>query len=118
MPAVSRQLSRRVQRRDFTEDELVRADGAGDAWAAKRQQGLRRLSLRLQAQYQQSAAWANSIRDGLSDLRFTDASRVPFPFVRVMHDTFNLCSVVTASRGRISRISTATGCSTSAARTA
>jgi len=98
-PAVSRRLSRWVRRRDYTEDELVRADGAGDFWADRRKQGLRRLSLRLRGQFAKSAAWADSIRDGLSDLRFTDASRVPFPFVRVMRDTFNLCSVVTASRG-------------------
>jgi glutamate-1-semialdehyde 2,1-aminomutase len=32
-------------------------------------------------------------------LRFTDANRVPFPFVRLMREKFNLCSVVTASDG-------------------
>jgi glutamate-1-semialdehyde 2,1-aminomutase len=31
--------------------------------------------------------------------RFTDASRVPFPFLRVMREKFNLSSVVTESRG-------------------
>jgi glutamate-1-semialdehyde 2,1-aminomutase len=43
--------------------------------------------------------WADGIRHGFSDLRFTDASRVPFPFTNIMRRKFNLCSVVTASAG-------------------
>jgi glutamate-1-semialdehyde 2,1-aminomutase len=44
-------------------------------------------------------AWGEAIRERFSDLRFTDANRVPFPFVRFMRERFNLCSVVTASDG-------------------
>src|SRR5262249_59491907 len=36
---------------------------------------------------------------GLSALRFTDASRVPFPFARLAREKLNFCSVVTASAG-------------------
>src|SRR5262249_48148398 len=35
----------------------------------------------------------------LSDLRFTDTNRVPFPFVRFMRERFSLCSVATGSKG-------------------
>jgi glutamate-1-semialdehyde 2,1-aminomutase len=52
-----------------------------------------------QVQYANSLAWGNEIRDSFSDLRFADANRVPFPFVRLMREKFNLCSVVTASDG-------------------
>ena len=99
MPALSRRLSNWVKSRDYTEEEFLRADGAGELWGVRRKQALDRLATFLQDQHAQSIAWANTIRDGFSDLRFTDANRVPFPFARVMREKFNLCSVVTASQG-------------------
>ncbi len=99
MPVVSRRLTNWVKARDYTEEEFLRADGAGEAWVESRRKALARLAAFLQAQHNHSIAWANSIRQSFSDLRFTDANRVPFPFVRVMREKFNLCSVVTASQG-------------------
>src|SRR5262249_11099729 len=81
------------------EEEFWRADGAGDAGVDRRRRALHRLSVFLQAQHARSIEWGNAIREHFSDLRFTDANRVPFPFARVMSQKFNLCSVVTASRG-------------------
>ena len=99
MPAVSRRLSNWVKSRDYTEQEFLRADGAGESWVKLRKQALDRLAIVLNVQHARSIAWASTIRESFSDLRFTDANRVPFPFVRVMREKFNLCSVVTASRG-------------------
>ena len=99
MPPLSRRLSNWVKSRDYKEDEFLRADGANQTWVERRKQALDRLAAFLQAQHSQSIAWAHALSDSFSDLRFTDANRVPFPFVRVMREKFNLCSVVTASRG-------------------
>jgi glutamate-1-semialdehyde 2,1-aminomutase len=99
MPAFSRRLANWVKARDYTEKEFLRADGAGENWVELRKKALDRLAAFLEAHHSQSIAWANAIRDSFSDLRFTDANRVPFPFVRVMREKFNLCSVVTASQG-------------------
>jgi glutamate-1-semialdehyde 2,1-aminomutase len=99
MPMVSRGLSRLITARDLTEDELLRADGAAGPWLERRRAGLCELASVLQTQYARSIAWGNAVRDGFSDLRFTDVSRVPFPFVRTIREKFNLCSVVTESRG-------------------
>jgi glutamate-1-semialdehyde 2,1-aminomutase len=99
MPALSRRLANWVKARDYTEDEFLRADGAGETWVERRKNALDRLAAFLQTQHSQSIAWANAIRESFSDLRFTDANRVPFPFVRVMREKFNLCSVVTESQG-------------------
>lgn len=99
MPALSRKLSNWVKSRDYTEEEFLRADGARQSWAATRKQALDRLANFLQAQDGQSIAWADAVCESFSDLRFTDANRVPFPFARVMREKFNLCSVVTASQG-------------------
>src|SRR5712691_8922709 len=98
-PALSRRLSTWVKARDYAEKEFLRADGAGEAWIELRQKALDRLAMFFQARYAQSITWGNAIRESFSDLRFTDANRVPFPFMRVMRDKFNLCSVVTASHG-------------------
>jgi len=98
-PALSRRLSRWVKSRDYTGEEFLRADGAGERWVALRKQAIDRLAGFFQARCAKSIAWGNEIRESFSDLRFTDANRVPFPFVRVMREKFNLCSVVTASDG-------------------
>jgi len=99
IPALSRRLSNWVKSRDYTEEEFLHADGAPEACMEIRRKALDRLAKSLQARYGRSIAWANSIREGFSDLRFTDANRVPFPFVRVMREKFDLCSVVVASQG-------------------
>ena len=98
-PALSRRLSRWVKARDYNADEFFRADGASEPWIQIRRQGLERLAARLRLDCPASLAWGNAIRESFSDLRFTDANRVPFPFAREMRDRFNLATVVTASDG-------------------
>ena len=97
--ALSRRLSRWVKTRDYTGDEFFRADGAPDSWVERRKSALDRLAEHFKSNYTKSLAWGETIRTGFSDLRFTDTNRVPFPFVRVMREKFNLSTVVTASNG-------------------
>ncbi|BCA52882.1 hypothetical protein W02_00220 [Nitrospira sp. KM1] len=96
-PTLSRFLSRWVKTTDYEGKDFFRADGADEQVVARRQLALDRLAAHFETQHPKSISWSNRIRDGLSDLRFTDAGRVPFPFARVMGNKFNLCSVVTAS---------------------
>jgi glutamate-1-semialdehyde 2,1-aminomutase len=98
-PMLSRRLSMWVKRREYDEDAFFRADGAVAHWAECRKKALDRLAAYFQTKYAKSVACGNDIRESFSDLRFTDANRVPFPFMRVMREKFNLCSVVTASKG-------------------
>ena len=98
-PALSRRLAYWVKPRSYSDAEFFRADGAGESWAARRRLGLERLAASLRAAYPRSRAWAAEVGPGFSDLRFTDANRVPFPFARVMRERFELCSVVTVSDG-------------------
>lgn len=99
MPALSRRLSRLVRAQSYSETELPGADGAGALLVDRRRRGLDRLAASFHEQHQQSVSWGRALREGFSDLRFTDASRVPFPFARAMREKFELCTVVTASRG-------------------
>ena len=102
-PTFSRRLSKWVMSQDYSDEALCRADGANERWVAVREQALDRLALYFRTQYAKSIAWGNAIRDSFSDLRFTDANRVPFPFMRVMRERFNLCSVVTEADGPLLR---------------
>jgi glutamate-1-semialdehyde 2,1-aminomutase len=98
-PMLSRRLSKWVKSRDYSDEAFFCADGVKAPWIKIRQQALDRLAGYFQMQGAKSSAWGDEIRDSFSDLRFTDANRVPFPFMRVMREKFNLCSVVTASDG-------------------
>jgi glutamate-1-semialdehyde 2,1-aminomutase len=98
-PVFARKLSRWVRTRDYDGDRFFAADGAGAAVVAMRRASLERLSAACRARRDQSLAWSVRIRDGLSDLRFTDLNRVPFPFARLMREHFDLSTVVTASDG-------------------
>ena len=98
-PRMSRVLSRWLKATSYSPEEFFRADGAGDRWPGVRKQAIDRLAGLFRTRFAKSIEWGNSVRDSFSDLRFTDANRVPFPFMRVMRDQFSVCSVVTASNG-------------------
>ena len=88
-----------MKSRDYSDDEFMRADGAGERWASSASRHSTALPDTFQTQCAKSIAWGNEVRESFSDLRFTDANRVPFPFMRMMREKFNVCSVVTTSEG-------------------
>jgi glutamate-1-semialdehyde 2,1-aminomutase len=98
-PQISRRLSRLVKTRHYSEEEFLGADNAPAQVIATRRQALGNLAEVLARRSPKSEAWGLRVRDGLSDLRFADANRVPFPFARLMREKFNLCSVAEASQG-------------------
>jgi glutamate-1-semialdehyde 2,1-aminomutase len=98
-PTLLRRLSRWVRTHHYSDAQFFQADGAGEPLVTRRREGIERLAAFFRAQYPESAAWGARLRESFSDLRFTDANRVPFPFARYMHEHFNLASVVTASDG-------------------
>jgi glutamate-1-semialdehyde 2,1-aminomutase len=95
----SRRLSHWVRARDYAGDAFFLADGAPQRWLERRRAGLDGLAATLRERAPESINWGKSIREGFSDLRFTDAKRVPFRFARVMRETFDLSTVVNASHG-------------------
>src|SRR5262249_15482456 len=98
-PMLLRKLAGWITARPMTEEQMLVADGAGAPFANRRRESLARLADRLASGRSQASAVDQTLRDGFSDLRFTDASRVPFPFAGVMRRTFNLSTVVKASKG-------------------
>ena len=110
---LARRLSRLVKSRDYDAAAFFDADGAGESWATRRREGLDRLARHLNARYPQTIAWCDGIRGSFSDLRFTDANRVPFPFARFMREHSIWPRWSPPPTGRDCRTSTATGRSTS-----
>src|SRR5262249_16271258 len=98
-PTLLRILSRWVRTHSYSDAEFFQADGAGGPLLEGRGAGLEGLGIFFRARYPDATAWGERLRESFSDLRFTDANRVPFPFARYMHEHFNLASVVTASDG-------------------
>ena len=98
-PLLSRYLAPWVRGCSYSDEQFFRADGVSGARVDRRRMGIERLSAQLRSQHARSAAWGEALRERFSDLRFTDANRVPFPFARFMRERFDLCSVVTASDG-------------------
>lgn len=99
VPLASRVMSRWVGRREYTFETMAGSDGAPAASIARRQRGLAQLADSLARRHARSIAWLQSVKGSLSDLRFTDVSRVPFPFAAAMRERFDVCAVVTASSG-------------------
>jgi glutamate-1-semialdehyde 2,1-aminomutase len=99
MPALSRRLARWVKPRSYSDEQFFRADGAEEPWLTRRQAAIDRLAGFFRARHSRAMAWSDTTRESFSDLRFTDANRLPFPFAQFMRERFNLCSVVTASDG-------------------
>ena len=98
-PALSRFLSRLVGTRHYSEAAFLAADGAPEPVQRARQEAINHLATTMRERCPKSEAWGMGVREGLSDLRFADANRVPFPFAKVMREKFNLCSVAVASEG-------------------
>ena len=98
-PTLSRMVAGLVKTRAYSGEEFLRADGAAERWVEVRKRAIDRLASFFEKRSPKSIAWGNEIRESFSDLRFTDANRVPFPFVQTTREKFNLCTVVTASDG-------------------
>lgn len=98
-PTLARWLAPLVRPRPYGEDEFFRADGASEATVDRRRRGFEALVERCRAPRPQTSRWARRLGESFSDLRFTDASRVPFPFAPYMRERFDLSLAVTASAG-------------------
>ncbi|WP_439106846.1 aminotransferase class III-fold pyridoxal phosphate-dependent enzyme [Congregibacter sp.] len=95
----SRRLARLVPYYSFGDENYFCADGAPseiDLARRKAMQGLRRNVL---ASQPQSLAYSSSLQDSVSDVNFTAAYRVPFPFREGLPDELKQGSIIEESSG-------------------
>ncbi len=79
---LSRFIARLVPFYEYTEAEFFRTDDAPAAVEARRREGFGKLSDTFKARFAKSAAATAEVEQGLSDLQFTSAYRVPFQYSR------------------------------------
>ncbi len=83
----------------YDEDAFFSADGASKEVAAKRRAGFHALAESFEKQFPKTLNAAETFLDGISDLRFTDTNRVPFPFQKLVREKLNVASLAVSSEG-------------------
>ncbi len=95
----SRRIARLIPFFGYEEQEFFGSDGAPESVRNDRRDGFNKLSLSLREQSPESIAFTESLEDSISDLRFTNAYRVPFPYRNVVRKYLKLGQVAVATSG-------------------
>jgi len=96
---IARRLARLLPYTEVADDELVRSDGCPEPVAALREAGLAGLALRLAEKSPRTLELGEQLREGLSDLAFTDAYRVPYPYRASLRRRLRVGALREASEG-------------------
>ena len=83
----------------YDEVRFFQSDGAPDAVAAQRRAGLQALSAIFHQRFARSLAMSAEAAEGLSDLQFTGAYRVPYQYSPYLRQWLRMPSFVAASQG-------------------
>lgn len=101
-PRVARMTAAYLPKYSFSEEgSFYSADGAPDDVVVKRKAGMAHLARTFEAlsSGKEAIELNAAIKEGLSDIRFTDTNRVPFPFQAVVRARLSVSTAVTASDG-------------------
>lgn len=96
---MARRVSRLLPGYSFNEDEFFRADDAPEGVVDRRRTAFRTLTQTLSQRHSISAAMSAQAAEGISDLQFTRAYRVPFPFSPYLRQHLKLGGFVQSSDG-------------------
>ncbi|MCX7863699.1 MAG: aminotransferase class III-fold pyridoxal phosphate-dependent enzyme, partial [Novosphingobium sp.] len=96
---LARRLARLTPAYEFGWHEFFRADDPPEDIARRRQAAFRRLASLYRERFAQTAASTAQAGQALSDLRFTGAYRVPFPFSRIVRENLSAGSFLERSKG-------------------
>ena len=96
----SRRIARHISQFDYLGKQFFASDLAPPSVAAQRRQGMEQLRRRLAETSPESLRFSHSLEDGVSDVRFTSAYRVPFPYRKRLPTEFRFGSIVERSNGR------------------
>jgi len=96
---LARRIAALVPFYDYDETGFFRSDDPPDDIAARRRAGFTRLSELYGERYAQTARLTAEVEDGISDLQFTNAYRVPFQYSRLARQHLKAGAFVTSSAG-------------------
>ena len=95
----SRRLARQVAYYDFGEQKYFSSDGAPPDIAGKREAAMNRLIAQTRSKSPKTLAFAESLQNSISDVNFTSAYRVPFPYRARLGKELKSGNIVEESRG-------------------
>lgn len=96
---MSRRIASLIPYFEYNENQFYCCDGAPEAVAQKRRHGLDRLRQQAKSRSPNTIAFSGSLEDSISDVRFTSAYRIPFPYRSVMFKELMLGSIVEETNG-------------------
>src|SRR4051794_26796570 len=96
---MARRLAALVPFYEYDGQRFFDSDGAPADIAARRRAGFMRLSALYQARFAATTARTAEIADGISDVKFTDAYRVPFQYSRMVQEHLRSGTFVQSSSG-------------------
>jgi glutamate-1-semialdehyde 2,1-aminomutase len=96
---IARRVAALVPFYEYDQHGFFRADDPPEEIALQREAGFRRLVAQFDARYGTTAELTDEVRDGLSDLQFTDAYRVPFQFSRFAREHLKFGVFLKSSSG-------------------
>jgi glutamate-1-semialdehyde 2,1-aminomutase len=96
---MSRRIASLIPHYEFDESRFFNCDDAPAEIAARRRAGFAHLSGIFRERFAASAAATREAAKGLSDLQFTGAYRVPFPFSRHVRENLSAGSFLATSSG-------------------
>jgi glutamate-1-semialdehyde 2,1-aminomutase len=84
---------------EYPEDQIFRSDGAPPEIADQRHAGFMRLAALYRERFAKTAAHTREVEQGISDVQFTSAYRVPFQYSRYVRQNLRAGVFVTSSSG-------------------
>jgi glutamate-1-semialdehyde 2,1-aminomutase len=96
---MARRIASLIPFYDYGEEQFFGSDAAPDEIVARRRTGFQRLSQLYRERFPETARLTTEIKDGISDLQFTDAYRVPFQYSRMVREHLNGGTFLQSSSG-------------------
>jgi glutamate-1-semialdehyde 2,1-aminomutase len=98
-PRMARRVAAQLRRYAYTVDQAMAVDGAPDDIVALRRAALERMVVEFRTRFAKSSAQTRDAAEGLSDLQFVSAYRVPFQFSAMVDRGLKIASFVQSSSG-------------------
>ena len=96
---IARRVASLIPFYEFGEEDFFGSDGAPDEIVSRRRDGFMRLATLYREHFAETRRLTAEAREGLSDLQFTDAYRVPFQYSRVVREHLRAGSFLKSSQG-------------------
>jgi glutamate-1-semialdehyde 2,1-aminomutase len=96
---ISRRIAALIPFYEYDEAHFFRCDDAPEEIAARRRSGFMRLAALYRERFAQTLKRTDEVADGISDLQFTGAYRVPFQFSRFVRAHLRTGAFVQSSSG-------------------